>query len=264
VPLSASVLQSAAATAVSPPQTRRRFADIRPEVSFQSAQVSSGPVPLDVRHFSTDLDLEDGLPRIDHFTVDVLGGTVAGALSVLKRKTGYFLQGRLAFTGLQTGKILNETPMAEGEDTEINGQLSVLLPLSTRMNPLIRDMHLDLNLSHIGRRAMERMLYALDPSESNETIVSQRRVLRMGSPRWVHMVIKDGSLSIGGEITVGGTVLKIPKLDRLNLANLQGLDRFESYLGFLKPMIQALEISSATMFRVDRSSGRIIVHSLDR
>jgi len=93
--------------------------------------------------------------------------------------------------------------------------LWVGLPLSTSIDRLLQDMEFELEITRIGTRALERMLYALDPYEDNESIVRQRKLLRMGSVRWVTAGLKDGMLSTSGQVEVKGVKLAIPRLERL-------------------------------------------------
>ena len=109
---------------------------------------------------------------------------------------------------------------------------------------------MDLKLSRIGSRSLERLLYALDPAESNEAIVSQRRLLRVGSPRWIYLRIKDGNLSLDGEVDVQGVPVKIPSLRRLNVANIAGLDKYAEYLIDLEPVIKVLKFCSANAVKI--------------
>ena len=109
---------------------------------------------------------------------------------------------------------------------------------------------MDLNLSRIGTRSLERFLYALDPSESNEAIVSQRRLLRLGSPRWINVYVKDGSLSMEGEVDAQGVPVAIPSLRRLHIANVTGLDNYDAYLASLDPLIAVLKICAANGIKI--------------
>ncbi len=111
---------------------------------------------------------------------------------------------------------------------------------------------MDLNLSRIGTRSLERLLYALDPSESNEAIVSQRQLFRLGSPRWINVYVKDGSLSLDGEVDAQGVPVAIPSLRRMHIANVTGLDNYAKYLASLDPLIAVLKICAATGIKIGK------------
>jgi hypothetical protein len=111
---------------------------------------------------------------------------------------------------------------------------------------------MDLNLSRIGTRSLERFLYALDPSESNEAIVSQRQLLRLGSPRWINVSVKDGSLSMEGEVDAQGVPVAIPNLRRMHIANVAGLDNYAEYLAGLDPLIAVLKVCAASGIKISK------------
>jgi translocation and assembly module TamB len=221
-------------------------------IAFKSAYIGLGPLPLSIDHSVIDFDLNKGLPISDYFKVELLGGTVIGSVAVLQKNDRFFLQTRLAFSGLNTEKIYPPAGAKDNDDSELSGRLWALIPLSSQMNTLMQEIQMDLNLSRIGTRSLERFLYALDPSESNEAIVSQRRLLRLGSPRWINVYVKDGSLSMEGEVDAQGVPVAIPSLRRLHIANVTGLDNYDAYLASLDPLIAVLKICAATGIKISK------------
>ncbi|MFH2219460.1 MAG: AsmA family protein [Pseudomonadota bacterium] len=224
-------------------------------VSCESARINTGSVSLIIDRPVIDFDVDRGLPRSNYFQVNLLGGTAIGSFSVLEKGGNFYLQGRLSFSGLDTGKIFPEAALpADPEDTELSGELSVFLPLSAELTPLLQELKFDLVFSDIGSRSLERLLYALDPYENNEAIVSQRRLLRTGSPRRIRAVVRDGSLSLSGVAEIKGVLMDLPRVDRLNIAGVPGLGKYETYLDVIDPVIAVLKISSATGLRLDEAS----------
>ncbi|MFC1856932.1 hypothetical protein ACFL9U_02765 [Thermodesulfobacteriota bacterium] len=218
-------------------------------ISFKSAYIGIEPLPLSMDRAMIDFDLNEGLPNSDYFQLELLGGTLIGSVSVLQKNDGFFLQTGLSFSGLDTARIYPAAGTGAREDSELSGQLWALIPLSSQPS-LLHDLQLTLNISHIGPRSLERFLYALDPSESNEVIVSQRQLLRLGFPRWIHIEIVDERLSLDGEAEVKGVPVAIPSLRRLNLANTSGLENYAEYLGRLAPVIKALKVFSANAVKI--------------
>ena len=222
-------------------------------IVFKSAYMGFGPLPLSMDHSVIDFDLNKGLPTSDYFKVELLGGTVIGSVAVLQKNDLFFLQTRLAFSGLNTEKIYPPANAKDNDDSELSGQLWALIPLSSRTSTLLQQFQMDLNLSRIGTRSLERFLYALDPSESNEAIVSQRRLLRLGSPRWINVYVKDGSLSMEGEVDAQGVPVAIPNLRRMHIANVTGLDNYDAYLASLDPLIAVLKVCAANGIKIGKN-----------
>ncbi|MBF0225814.1 MAG: hypothetical protein HQK76_10195 [Desulfobacterales bacterium] len=214
--------------------------------SFKSAKVQSSPFPIEVNYAKIDFDLNNGLPVIDNFQMDILGGTIIGSISVIKKSSdNFFIQIQTAFSGIDTKNIFRDIKFSGKEDAELGGQLIIIVPIFTKLSQLLNEMQVDIKFTHIGSRAIERLLYGLDPYESNETIVMQRKFFRKGTPKWITIAIKNGNLSVKGEIEILGVGIKIPSLERLNISNLPGLSKFEKNLSALSVLIELLKALSS-------------------
>ncbi len=221
-------------------------------VSFKSANIEAGPLPLKFEHSMLDFNLNNGLPVLNYFQINLAGGALTGSVSVLQRNTDFFLRSRAAFSGLNTGKILPDTAKnMYDEESELSGQISVMLPFYTKLKPILREMQMELIFTHIGSQAIERLLYALDPFARNEAIMSQRRIFQTGTPRWIRAVVKNGNMSLTGEVEIKGVRIEIPPVERLNISNLSWPDQIEKHLAGLKPLIRILEISSANIMEIN-------------
>ncbi len=232
---------------------RRRYTDEHP-LSFDRALVglTLGRSSLAIENAMVDIGLKSGLPGSEFFQADLLGGTLMGALGLAKDLEGFYLRTRIAFTGIDSRKLLPGNASATGSSAEIGGELTLRMPLATRMPSFLSGLQLTATLSPIGARALERFLYALDPYESNESIVAQRRLLRRGTPRWVRVRIQNGALSLTGQVAVGGTRIAIPPIDRLNIANIGGIARYEGVLAHLGPVVDLLETLAAETLAIDQ------------
>jgi len=158
----------------------------------------------------------------------------------------------MSFSGLDAKNLLSQTKEEdENEDRSISGELSLSFPLTVKLQPLLRELNFVLKFSHIGSRSLEGFLYLIDPSENNETIASQRRLLRIGTPTWIELTIKNGILSLYGEVKVKGIVIKIPSLERLNIGNLPGLADIDRQLIRLGPVIELFDIYTKNTLKID-------------
>lgn len=199
------------------------------EISVNGVSMRKGPLPLHVGPSRIVMDAVDGVPGISYFEFDLLGGAINGALNLVNEQNDFRVRSTLNFSGINTAAFFPE--LYSGRDdprAEIRGTVYADIPVTHELTVLLENMTISVEFTKIGSRAIERLLFALDPHESNEAVMAQRRLLKSGSPRWVRMDIRDGFLSIQGEVSVRNINIPLPAIQRLNIARLPGIKKFES------------------------------------
>ncbi|MGA1867699.1 MAG: hypothetical protein ACMUJM_04030 [bacterium] len=233
----------------------------RRSLSCASVHINAEPIPLLFNNIMLDVRLDRGLPIMDHFQIDVLGGTLVSSLSLSREGEEFFIRLKGLFSGVDASRlfpgVIHNIP---SEETEISGQLSLITPLSAQFRTLLAEMELVMEITHIGSRTLERILYAMDPYEGNEIIVKQRKLLRTGTPRWIKLDMKRGSLLVAGEVAVSGISIPLPQVD-VNAAHLPGINKFQPSLSFLDRVHQGLNILSSDILEID-DQGRVRFHVL--
>ena len=247
------------------PFSQRLVEDLRgrftgePTLSFTKARLETRTFPVLLKNTQMQMRLSQSLPVIDYFQTDIMGGTLLGGLRILSHHDHYRFQMDGAFSGLDAKRLLqkgnvenpeNETMM--NEDTRISGRMSLQVPITANAGNVMDNLDAVFRLTHIGARTLERLFYAMDPHENNESIVQQRALLKKGTPRWIEVVIRNGSLSLTGEVTVAGSNLRLPAIKRLNMASLPIQKRIQSLVSRLLPLIKGLKILSANTLRVEK------------
>jgi len=224
----------------------------RPSLSFDSAHIETGPLPLDISNYEMEFRLTRSLPAIDYFQFDMMGGTTVGAVSISRDRDLFILHMDSSFSGLDANQLLPGPKKDSSQkseklpgDTELSGELSLQLPISEDPDEALNNLSAILRLTHIGSRTLERFLYAMDPYESNETISRQRNILRQGTPRWIDLKIRHGNLSLTGEVQVKGVSVQLPSIERLNVTALPLHRKLEKNLSSLGPVVNALKTLSA-------------------
>jgi hypothetical protein len=247
------------------PLSERLVEDLRgrltgkPTLSFTKARLENRPFPILLKNAQMQMRLTQSLPSIDYFQTDIMGGTLLGGLSILEHHDHYRLQMDGAFSGLDAKRLIQrghaESPgnkTAMNEDTRISGHMSLQVPITDNAGNVMDNLNAVFRLTHIGARTLERLLYAMDPHENNESIVQQRALLKRGTPRWIEVMIKNGSLSLSGEVTVAGSNIRLPAIKRLNMASLPVQKQIQTLLGRLVPLLKGLKILSANTLRVEQ------------
>jgi hypothetical protein len=224
---------------------RGRFAPQR-SLSFDSVSLSAGPLPLEIRNHEMEFSILNGLLNLDYFQMEILGGTMAGYLSLSKSQGTFMINMDCSLSGLDASRLSPEVIGGiSGKEAELSGNISISFPLHTDTRRLLQDLNMNINLTHIGSRTLERILYAMDPYESNEAIINQRKLLRMGSPLWIRILIENGNLSLSGQVQVKGMSVDLPSINRINLADLPLQRRLEPILSKMENIIKLLEIISS-------------------
>jgi hypothetical protein len=192
------------------------------------------------------------------FQVDLLGGTIVSSISIQQIDKRFFIPITVSFSGIQTDRFWGKAVTAERKkDTEVSGQVYAYFPVTTDIHEFLNDLNVDMLFTHIGNMALEQLLYSLDPTESNEKIVSQRKLVQKGSPKWMRLTIMDGALSLEGVVSVQGVDIDIPQVKRLNISRLSGLDPIERGLLKLSPLVRILRSMSANAIWMDQEKNAI-------
>jgi hypothetical protein len=238
--------------------TRRILDDLRGmlnakrSLSFDTAEFSVGALPLKINNHEMEFRLAKGLPSADYFQMDLLGGTLLGYLSISKRNDDFLFGLECSLSNLNASQLLpGQLNDISGEEAELSGRLSLLLPISQDSRQLLQELSLNLEMTHIGSRTLERLLYAMDPYESNETIVQQRKLLKIGSPRWINLLIDGGNMSLSGQLEAKGISLELPPVERFNLTNLpihRQLEKSLSGVGGLKDLLHIISGDSIFIY----------------
>ena len=230
----------------------RGLLNAKRSLHIEMAAFPAGALPIKIYNHEMELRLVEGLPNVDYFQMDLMGGTLAGYLSISKNNEDFLLGIHCALSNLNaTGLLPDELKGITGEDAELSGRLSLSLPVSQDSRRLLQELRLNLELTHIGAQTLERMLYAMDPYESNETIVQQRKLLGIGSPKWIKLLIENGSLSLSGQLEAKGISLDLPQIERLNLTNLPVHRQLEARLAVVGALNNLLKMISSDSIYID-------------
>jgi hypothetical protein len=229
------------------------------EISVNAVSMVKGPLPLNVGPSRIVMDVVNGIFGVNYFEFNLLGGTINGTLNLLNNQKDLRVRSTLNFSGVNTAAFFPE--LYSGRDdprAEIRGMVYADIPVTHEIPVLLENMAISIEFTKIGSRAIERLLYALDPHESNEAVMAQRRILRNGSPRWIRIDIRDGFLSIRGEVTVRNINISLPAIQRLNIARLPGIEKYESAAAPLEAIALLLGRLSAETLTVN-PDGRTIL-----
>ncbi len=210
-------------------------------------RLRAGRLAVDLRDLAARLDDTGPVPGLKSFRCGLLGGDILGSAMLRKTAGRYTLDADLGFTGIDAANLVQGgTARDAGDQAEASGRVTVSLPLTPDPEELLRRLVLRVDITKIGPRTLERVLYALDPDEQNEAIVQQRRLMDMGHPRHLRVAASYGNLSVTGAVEIKGFRLDLPPVDRLPIANLPLRDKLAMPLAAVPGFIRLLDAASGT------------------
>jgi hypothetical protein len=135
----------------------------------------------------------------------VLDGAIAGTLQLGRlgapaRGSGVYLSSE--FAQLNLARLLPKRAGDEAGEGEINGnlELQIIFPPTPTGGVSLNAVAMTLNITRIGKQALDRLLLFLDPLEKNPAIANQRRLLRLASPRLLTIRLRNGVLHVNTEL----------------------------------------------------------------
>ncbi len=182
--------------------------------------VKAGGLPVVLTALEADLLLNREEAGLSFLQADLLGGSLQAGLLVNLRPEMPQLTSSLAFSHLDTALLLPADSRPTASDSELTGELSLALPLTTVQRELLEALRCRITIRQIGANTLERLLFSLDPYERNEKLVAQRKMLRLGGIKGLRASAVDGSFSLEGEAEIKGVAVDLPRVERLRLADL--------------------------------------------
>ena len=137
------------------------------------------------------------------WVVRELGPLVAiqlGRLVAPARGSGVYLSSE--FAQLNLARLLPKRAGDEAGEGDINGnlELQIIFPPTPTGGVSLNAVAMTLNITRIGKQALDRLLLFLDPLEKNPAIANQRRLLRLASPRLLTIRLRNGVLHVNTEL----------------------------------------------------------------
>jgi len=161
------------------------------------------------------------------------------------------------FTGLNGHSLLPKIIDASvpKKDGEISGNLMVAVRLGAEEELSLDDLELAINITKVGRKAVDGFLRAQDPCESDPNIVSVRKYVALGGrPLWISVRISNGEMRQRIRWKPGvGPAFNLPLPESVPLGRVMDLGMLDAALNALAQVQKALEMLAATRIRIDRS-----------
>ncbi len=198
--------------------------DIRGVRSFSIRRITTkaSGTPLELTALEGDLLFTPEKIGLSFFQADLLGGTILARGVFDLQPEVPVISAASSFSNLDITYLLPKGSRARqgDQDAEVTGEMSLTAPLTAEQRELFEQLRLAMNVRKIGANTIERALFSLDPYERNEQVVAQRKMLRLGTLKWLRATAVDGAFSMEGEARIKGVSVDLPKVERLRISEL--------------------------------------------
>ncbi|QPJ61998.1 MAG: AsmA family protein [Candidatus Nitronauta litoralis] len=190
---------------------------------------------------------------LDRFLMEVMGGSVAGNLFLSQSKEGPELEFSTGFAHLDFNKLVKKQVTPSGRDSEIDGNLKFNFKVNQGGGKKISldQIGAEMNITHVGKEALDRILLFLDPEESSPAIVDTRSKLDLAVPTNLHMKVAHGNLNMDVGMILLGSPIEAPALRRVPVTSLKHFRQINEQLQRLKDFQTVLQILSANGIEFD-------------
>jgi translocation and assembly module TamB len=191
-------------------------------LSLQALTLSGLPLPLTISALEAEIATGQAEAGMNFLQLDLLGGTLRARALLDLRPLVPVLSAEALFTNLDLDRLVSgDARLRPGaEESSISGEGFLRVPLLDERRAFLEGLTLSARLRHIGAKSFDRALVSLDPHETNEAIMAQRKLLRLGRLQRAEVEVSDGALSLSGAVNVEDVTIDLPKIDRLRLADL--------------------------------------------
>ena len=191
---------------------------------------------------------------LDRFLMEVLGGGVAGNLFLSQTPEGPELEFATDFAHIDFNKLVKNQVSASERDAEVDGNLKFNFKVnqgSANQKINLDQIGLELNITHIGKQVLDRILLFIDPEESSPAIVDTRSKLDLAIPQNMHVKVAYGNLSMDIGMLLLGNPIEAPALRRVPVTSLKHFRQINEQLQMLKDFQYVLHYLSANGIEFD-------------
>ena len=191
--------------------------------------------------------LDDQL-KLQNFSLDLLQGTMAGDANILGGKAPE-ISINAEGVALNLNRLLPTASQISG-DSSINfvsRNTFVLMPADGRLD--WGKSNIQLIFSKIGPQAVDRLLLALDPKESNPAIIDARNKVGLANPARLHFQLAKGVVKL--QIDFSNGLLSSLKIERIPMAVLGSFAPFKEFMEPLSQLTDIFALMGARQFDLD-------------
>jgi len=212
--------------------------------------------PLTIQHLSTHVAFQQHVLRIQNLAMNLLGGGIGGNIAIavehpLRVSAGFEI------ANLDVNQLLKKNNQISG-DSEIAATIALDAIFQDETGAIdLSRLACRVDITHIGKEALERLLVFLDPEGSNPTLSNARAQLKLANPSKVHIEIARGQLNL--IIRFQGSFIPTFTLNRVPIAKMKHIEKMTAAIPNWKTLVPLLDMIGAETYRFS-PEGELVLH----
>jgi carbon monoxide dehydrogenase subunit G len=201
--------------------------------------------PFIIRNFSTNLAFAQDTLKMQNLAMNLLGGGIGGNVMIAAEHPLRISAG-LEVANLDANQLIKTESKLMG-DSSISATigLTTILQNATGAVDLSR-LEFNLQITHIGKEALDRLLVFLDPEGSRPTISMARAQLKYANPSKVTVEVARGQLNL--TIHFQGSLIPTFRLDRIPIAKMKNIEKLTAAIPNWENLAKILTLIGAKTY----------------
>lgn len=201
--------------------------------------------PLTIQSFSTHLAFEQHTLKMQNLVMNLLGGGIGGNV-IIAAERPLRISARFEVAHLDANQLITTQSKIKGDSNiDATVELTTLLQDATGAVDLSR-LACNLQITHIGKEALERLLVFLDPEGSNPTLSNAKAQLKLANPSRVMVEVARGQLNL--TIHFQGSLIPTFRLDRVPIAKMKSIEALTAAIPNWDTLIPLLDMIAADSY----------------
>lgn len=219
----------------------KRFSEKRHQISIN--KLTLGPLPI--HHLSAHIGFQEHTLRIQNLAMNLLEGGIGGNVA-LALGSPLRLTAGIEIANLNINELLKKKDQISG-DSRIAATLAIDTRLQEETGAIdLSRLTCQINITHIGKEALDRLLVFLDPEGSNPTLSNARAQLKLANPSQVNIDIARGQLNL--VIEFQGSLLPTFTLKRIPIAKMKHVEKLTAAIPNWEALIPVLNMVGAETY----------------
>ncbi len=201
--------------------------------------------PLTIQSLSTHIAFQQQVLRIQNLAMNLLGGGIGGNMAIAIEHP-LRLSADFEIANLDINELMTKKNQISG-DSKISATLALDARLQDETGAIdLSRLSGQVNITHIGKEALDRLLVFLDPEGRNPTLSNARAQLNLANPSQVNMEIARGQLNL--VITFQGSLIPTFTLNRVPIAKMKDIETLTAAIPNWKTLVPLLNMIGAETY----------------